>query len=299
MSIRSLLLAAFVAGAGFLGSAPAQESASAENCDRACLKDFVDCYFDALVKHDPSKLAVSSSVKFTENGKQIPLGEGLWKTAGEPTFRMEIFDPETRGAAVEAVLREDNSLITFFLRLKVEDQKISEIETLVSRKGDSPVWAPEKLKETSAHFTRTIRPAERDSRFGLMAAADAYWRAMETMGTPEYCRAPLLPDTERYENGLKTTNVALKDGKPLTATQQFDEAVFPKVRVYDRRYPVVDEERGIVVSIVRFINKAGSKARAPESKKPFIAEFFAVTGGKIREIHAVIAGIPQSAPTGW
>ena len=299
MNTKGVLLATVIVGARLFGSALAQETTSADACNRACLRSFVDRYFDALVKHDPSKLAISSSVKFTENGKQIMLGEGLWKTAGEPTFRLEIFDPETGGAAVEAVLRENNSLITFFLRLKVEDQKISEVETLVSRKGDSPVWAPETLTEQSAHFTRTIRPAERDSRFDLIAAADAYWRAMETMGTPEYYRPPLLPDTERYENGLKTTNVAFKDGKPQTAAQQFDEAVFPKVRVYDRRYPVVDEERGIVVSIVRFGSKTGDATKSPGAKRPFIAEFFAVTGGRIREIHAVIAGIPQSTPSGW
>jgi hypothetical protein len=295
--MKSIIAPALIAGALLLGQASSQTIKG--DCNRVCLKDFVDDYFEALVIHDPSKLPVSSSVKFTENGKQIALGEGLWKTAGEPTFRLEIFDPETGGAAVEAVLKEKNSLIAFFLRLKIKDQKISEIETLVSRKGDSPVWAPERLTELSPHFIRTIRPAERDSRFELIAAADAYWRAMETMGTPEYIRPPLLPDTERYENGLKTTNVAFKEGKPSTAMQQFDEVAFPKARVYDRRYPVVDEERGIVLSIVRFTGKAGEKPRAPASKKPFIAEFFAVTGGKIREIHAVIAGVPESSPSSW
>jgi hypothetical protein len=299
MNSKGMLLATTMMGVGLLCSVMAQEAASAETCNRAYLKGFVDAYFDALVKHDPSKLAVSPSVKFTENGKQIRLGEGLWKTAGEPTFKLEIYDPETCGAAVEAVLKENNNLITFFLRLKVVDQKISEVETLVCRKGDSPVWDPEKLTELTANFTRTIRPAERDSRYDLMAAADAYWRAMETMGTPDYYRPPLLPDTERRENGLRTTNVPFKGKEPNTATQQFDEVAFPKARIYDRRYPVVDEERGIVVSIVRFGSKTPEKTKPAGAKGPFVAEFFAVTSGKIREIHAVLVDIPHSNPTGW
>jgi hypothetical protein len=38
---------------------------------------------------------------------------------------------------------------------------------------------------------------ERNSRFELLAAADAYFRSFETNGTPDYIPAPLLPEADR------------------------------------------------------------------------------------------------------
>ena len=47
------------------------DTSAAKGCDRACLQGFVDSYLDAMAKHDPSKLPVAASVKFTENGKAL------------------------------------------------------------------------------------------------------------------------------------------------------------------------------------------------------------------------------------
>ena len=49
--------------------------AAGSSCDRACLQGVVDSYLDAMAKHDPSNLPVAPSVRFTENGKELKLGE--------------------------------------------------------------------------------------------------------------------------------------------------------------------------------------------------------------------------------
>lgn len=282
-------------------------AAAQETCDRACLKQIADRYFDALARHDPAGLPLAAGIKATENGKPVKLGEGLWQSAGRATYRMDTFDPQTGGAGIIAVITEKDQPVILALRLKVEAGKISEAETIYCRKGDAGfLWAPDKLTQPPAHFTRWIRPAERDSRYALIDAADGYFRAFETEGTPEYVRAAMLPDTNRFENGLQTTNVSLGGRKPTTATEQFDMAAFKNARIYDRRYPVVDEEHGTIMSIVRFgrkLNPDGTEIpleRATQAQgSPLVAEFFAVTGGKIREIQAVLITVPVGSPTGW
>ena len=71
----ALLLVAF--------AQPAKPAAApaAGDCDRDCLNQFVDQYLDALVAHDPSKLPVTKTVKFTEDGQRLELGDGFWRTA--------------------------------------------------------------------------------------------------------------------------------------------------------------------------------------------------------------------------
>ena len=139
------------------------------------------------------------------------------------------------------------------MRLKVENHLITEVESILVPGDDPAVFhAPEKFVEVPRYFTRTIRPAEQNSRYELMAAADAYFRAFQSEGTPDYIRAPLLPSTLRFENGVQATNVDLKVHKATTAAEQFDNAMFKGTKIYDRRYPVVDTETGTVMALVRF-----------------------------------------------
>src|SRR5690606_30866609 len=53
--------------------------AAAPDCDRSCLAGFIDQYVDALVAGNPQRLAVTDAVRFTEDSRELPLGEGLWK----------------------------------------------------------------------------------------------------------------------------------------------------------------------------------------------------------------------------
>lgn len=47
-------------------------------CDRACLNGFVDQYLAALVAHDPSRLPLTKTARYTENGQTLQLGDGIW-----------------------------------------------------------------------------------------------------------------------------------------------------------------------------------------------------------------------------
>lgn len=295
----AVLWPAFATGATAARPTDAEDAAK-YNCDRECLKHISDLYFEALAQHKPSLLPLAPNVKYTETGKVLRVGEGLWKNAGAPTYRLEVFDPQTGGIGIDAVVPDSGVPTIVGLRLKVENHLVTEIESILVRGDDPSVFhAPEKLVQPSRYFTRKLRPAEQNSRFELMAAADAYFRAFQTEGTPDYIRAPLLPDTLRFENGVQATNVDLKVHKATTAAEQFDNAMFKGTIIYDRRYPVVDTDTGVVMALVRFHNNAAVPPAGSSVVRgdAFVCEIFAVTQGKIMEIQATWIQPPDQLPT--
>ena len=63
------------------------------SCDRECLRGFITQYLDAMVAHKPDSLPVADGVKFTEDCKEIKLGEGIWKNfSGLTDYRRDILD---------------------------------------------------------------------------------------------------------------------------------------------------------------------------------------------------------------
>ena len=287
-------LAALAAGA----TAPA---AAQPACDRACLTGFIDSYFAALLANDASKLRQAAGARITDNGSEKKLADTFWASAETTVHRFDIVNTERGDTGTQTVIRNaDGGKTMHMVRLKVLNGAITEIETIKANEGDADrLWGPDQLTAVSPDLTHSIRVAERDSYYGLIAVAEGYWRAFQTNGTPEYRAAQLMPDARRYENGLQTTGV-MRDGVYQSAQRGFDEGRFLNRNLWDRRYPVVDEERGIVLSIVRFGLKAGTASQsAVTSNDRLVAEFFAVKRGYIQEIQAVLVNRPDAQPTGW
>jgi hypothetical protein len=116
--------------------------AGTSGCTRELLKATVDAYFKALTTHAPTSLPLATTLKFTENGKASKLGdEGLWKTAGTLKYAHSAYDTETCMSASEAVVPDGTTDVPMALRLKLVDQKLTEIEHIVARAGDYPALA--------------------------------------------------------------------------------------------------------------------------------------------------------------
>ena len=108
-------------------------------CDRECLNGFVDQYLAALVAKDSGRLPWAAHVKFTENNVVLQVGDGLWGTiSARGPDDLKAADTETGQAAYFGVVDERGNQAFFALRLKIEDGKISEVETVVDRKGYGP-----------------------------------------------------------------------------------------------------------------------------------------------------------------
>jgi len=286
-------LAAFAAGA---------TPASAQTpCDRACLTKVVDAYFAALIANDAAALRQAARARITENGAEKKLAETFWDGAQSVAYRFDIVNTNRGDTGTESVVvNADGSKTLHMLRLKVAGGAITEIETIKANQGEADrLWDPDRLSSVSPDLQLTIREAERDSYYALIAAAEGYWRAFQTNGTPDYHPAPLMPDARRFENGLQTTGL-VRDGQFVSAQSGFDAGRFVNRNIWDRRYPVVDEERGIVLSIVRFGLKGGAQSQsAATTNDRLVAEFFAVKRGQIQEIQAVLFNLPDARPTGW
>jgi hypothetical protein len=268
--------------------------AADKSCDRACLQGIVDSYLDAMAKHDPSTLPVAASVKFTENGKQLKLGEGFWKTAGASKYRLYALDPIAGDASVQAVVSENGALDTFFVRLKLKAKKITEAETLVCRKGEAVFFAPEKMTTAPAIYSELLPESEKTARAQLIKQASAYFTAVQSEGTKDYRAAPLAPDMNRFENGEQTTNVPVMGNPAMSGPEQLDKGVFKGLIVDHRRFPVVDTERGVVLGLIMMhANRNGQMGGI------LISEMFKIAGNKIEQVQAVMVNVPNDSDTGW
>jgi hypothetical protein len=304
-------------------------AAQSDACDRQCLEGFVDRYLDALVKHDVSAVPLAGTVRFTENGQRLTVGDGLWRSMkAKGAYRLFVADAEAGQVAFIGTLLEENADPTqgtpalIALRLRVAGSEITEIEQAVIRSVDAAKRV-ETLGRPHELFTETIPENERMSRADLIRAANMYFSGMQQNdGKGEY---PFADDCNRIENGVQTTNRPTPEGEtrpdPKTATnysaqwsclEQFQSGLLHFVtRIRDRRYVAVDRERGLVFAFGFFDHSAGDTRNftTPTGRSVtagpaqpwtwYIAEMFRIEKGKIRRIEAVLDRVPYGMISGW
>ena len=277
----------------------------AQECTRTELFDFINRYIEALVVRDPSGLPVSPHLKATENGEPLILGEGLWKTARAVTCRKTFVDPETGQACFFGVVieKEDKKAI-FVLRIKIKYHQIAEVETLVAREGCHPLFFPDELT-LKPILDMMVPETERSPRDRLIEIADSYFEGLEQN---DVSLIPFHPDCNRRENGFLTTNNPPR--APRSAAAGIPRLNYIK-KVRDRRYPIVDEARGIVLGIVHFdVPGNENEATAPsdgslestlriQPRTLFLYELFKIEDGLIRDIEAFMSNAPLGASLGW
>lgn len=301
----------------------AQHGASdraAGRCDRTCLEGLVEQYLGALFAHDPARLSITPDVRFTENGQQLELGDGLWRTvSGKGTFHLTVPDEAAGEVAWLGSIREAGTPAMLALRLGVRGRRIAQIETLVQRSDRSALG----FEKIGYHWTEVIPTAERMSRDALVHTANLYFSGIQLNdGKGVY---PFAPDCNRIENGSFTTNVPTPPGQkrpdPRTANiysaqwsclEQFKSGLIHFVtRVRDRRFVAVDPERGVVFAFGFFDHAAGDTRtfQTPDGrtvtagpKQPWtweLAETFQIERGKIREIMAIMNHVEYGMNSGW
>jgi hypothetical protein len=281
-------------------------------CDRACLEGFADRYLEALTAHDPARLPLAKNVRYTENGQTLKLGDGMWgPVSGIGNYRVRFSDPQAGQIGFFAVLEENGHPAVAGIRLKVEDRKIREIEAVIARKAQDSWGKPETLVD-QPEFRAALAPSEHRPRNELIAIANSYFEGLEK-ATDKL--TPFEKNCTRIENGNVTANNPKGDNpiQKMTAGEQFATG-FSKfiTRIRERRFPVVDEERGLVYAIV-FFDHAGTVTKVrlangfemkvpPPYDTPYtflIGELFKIVDGKIARIEAVLLPVPYGMPSGW
>jgi len=296
-------------------------------CDRACLTRAMTGFLDALVSRDPAKANLAPNVRYTEDGVELPVGEGLWGTAtGLGRYRHDFADPVTGNAAVFTIVDERGHKSILSARVKVVGGSITEAEVIVSRAGvmgggmgDAGIHALETAGAPEALWTQTVPPAERLSREELRRVANQYFVGLEKNdGKGDY---PFSDDCERLEGGLPTTNRTEplgpagggygQDLMRMGCKAQFEQGYYRWLdRIRNRRFVLIDPERGVVFSFV-FFDHSGTipevTLRSGRTVKvaitqPFsweLAEAFKITNGKIRRIEAAMKQAPYGMGPNW
>ena len=292
-------------------------------CGRACLTGFMDRYLKALQAHDPAGLPVSARIRVTEDGAPLQLGDGLWRTlSGLKSFRLDFADPVTGQVGALVLVEENGNPALVALRLKVAAGRITEVESVLARKGELQQLQTDLLVEPLPILREAVPAGAASSRAELVGIVDKYFDAIERA---DGSIVPFADDGFRIENGVRTCNNP--DGPPpgaiaafarmrtMKCADQLSTKIFTYIKsVRPRRYVVVDEERGLVLGIFRF-NHPGdvpyadspgfgrvSMAANPWAIRPtsaLIAELFKIQDHKIQRVMAVITNVPYRMPTGW
>ncbi len=236
-------------------------------CGRACLEHVADQVAQAMVSKDTAGLPLSRDVRYTEGGQPLKVGDGFWSTAsGLGDYAHYFADPDSGQVVVMRTMREGhgpNADNLMALRVRVELGRITEIETTFYKKGSGPAWndagidSLNKAKAPPAVWLQPVAPGRRLGRQELIEDANFYFEGLQRNDGHGYY--PFTSTCNRIENGLSTTNnTEVQKGQPFqpfsfTCKEQFSTGYYGVVtEIVNRRYLVVDPERGIVVAFATF-----------------------------------------------
>lgn len=279
----AIFLACSPACSGEHASSPL--AATADACDRSCLIGVIDQYLDALTHGDSSSLPLAAGVRATENTAALTLGEGLWKThVTLGSYRQAFADATTGQVGALVVISSDDKPAFLTLRLKVVARKVAEVETLVTREGDSAFFAPQNLSTTDPVFDEILPESQRRPREQLIATVDDYF---DGIVANDGSGLMFDPECHRLENGVETA-------KSPNIGAQF--ANFTYIKRIDRRFFVGDVERGLAWGIFAF-QIPGDATHAPRTT--FIGELFKLVGEPIRSVQAFMLNTPFGTGSGW
>ena len=301
----SALAGLFGLALSFTASCTSTDGPAATACDRACLGARLTSYLTALQQHDLSSARLAQTFRATENGADIEAGGGLAKslTALGDTQR-RYCDPITGQAAYLGVAREGADTVLIAVRIRVQDGKISESESFVARKGDA-LFSPDGFAALPPRAPTPLPAEQRRPRTEMIAVANSYF---EGLATHDGSKIPRIKGCDRLENGTRVTNRAPREapapGAPAVEFGSTDcasglERMTQIAGVAHRRFPLVDEEAGVVMGVGLFLRPPGQTGNF--SKRNLLTEFFEITDGKLSGIYAVMHYLDAAAPdgTGW
>ncbi len=220
------------------------------------MKEYADLLFKSMVAHDPWMLPLADRYAATENSVAASLNMmSFWRTVTGVKHRGQcVVDPVWGQVVVTAALDEGGSSTVFWGRLKIENDKISELELYSLRcRGEAGfIMLADEMGSLPAGWTSPIPPDGKATREELLQVGRAIFGSdlpgpesspdcilMEAGGIvmedPDYLDA-LFPENAqpRTSNERVSIPAGLHPGRPG-----------------DRKARVValDEEQGIAVAI--------------------------------------------------
>ena len=238
----------------------ARENARLPRFTRAELYAVLDRYLAALKAQDPiTRRLGAAGAQHREqrrpDGGRRPLADdhGRW-AATTCALRTRSW---ARWAYFGTVT-ETEETAAFTLRLKVVDEQVAEVETLVVRQLDSGIKFEGQKFEHKPAMNEILPPAQRLPRPRMISLADGYFDTLQLNDGTLFTK--FHANCKRVENGVQTTNnpnFAVVPVSRLGCEEQFRLGNYRyDTRLRARRFPLVDEERGLVLA-AGFIDHSG------------------------------------------
>ncbi|HEX6998423.1 MAG TPA: hypothetical protein VF322_09775 [Gammaproteobacteria bacterium] len=240
------------------------------SCTRGGLQRAVDLYIEAQTKGDTSGLPLARGLGYLENAAPADIGSGLISTPLEIDHHRSLLDTDTCQTFTEVIVTDPEKPYVLGTRLRVNHDKIAEIEILWTTTGYWLFDADAYLRYSSTENWDPIPAERRDSRGTLVAAANAY---LDAFLEGKIDLVPWGFPCVRVEGGAYTGK-----GSP---DDSCEVGVPSGVNIANRRF-VVDEVIGAVVAFCTFgAGSPGGGSGAPDT------HLFRVENGKLRYVHTL------------
>jgi hypothetical protein len=243
------------------------------SCTREGLQQAADLYIAGQTKGDFSNLPLPRGVGYWENVAPANIQTGFLTKPLNIDHTFTIIDPDSCQTFTEVIVTNKEAPYVVGTRLRVNHDKIAEIETLWTTTGYWLFNADAYLKYATEEKWDVIPKGKRTPRGKLVAAANAYLDAFLEKKTD---LVPWGYPCHRTEGGAHT-------GKGLP-TDSCADGVPAGVNIANRHF-VVDEEKGTVQVFCTFgaggPNGPSGSSGAPDS------HMFRLENGKLRYVHTL------------
>jgi len=233
-------------------------------CTPDGLQTATDLYIAAQSKGDTSALPLATGLAYIENMEKVDIKTGVVQKPMKIDFHRTLIDPATCQTFTEVIVTDKAHPYVLGTRLRINHDKIVEIESMVTQQGDWLFNADNYMKWSPNEDWGVIPAGQRDSRDTLVAAANAY---LDAFLEKKLDLVPWGYPCERTEGGLRTGKGAPDDSCSV--------GVPAGVNIVARRF-VVDETMGAVVAFCNF-----GVGGLPDT------HLFRVEKGKLRYVHTL------------
>jgi hypothetical protein len=247
-------------------------------CGQECLSKVMKNFLAAVGRGEWRTVPLAEGAEIRENTKLVTLDATAWKPVKAIRSIMTFADAVTGNVVSRAgVGLGDGKAGYISTRLKVAaGGRITDVEMssdVSPRVVSAYVW------NLDPQFTAALPPEQRVTRVALEALARRYFHALST-------HQPVAADFDdancnRFHSGQQITNAgqnSVEGGPPRTCVASM-EGDPPWGPATEQRFPVIDEERGLVFGVTLL-----HYPKTPNQSVMYVSEVFKVVGGRIVKI---------------
>jgi hypothetical protein len=233
-------------------------------CTRDGLQAATNLYIDAQTKGDTSGMPLATGLAYIENMQVVDIKTGVIAKPLKIDFHRTLVDPTTCQTFTEVIVTDKTHPYVLGTRVRVNHDKIVEIESMVTQPGDWLFNVDNYYKWSPSENWGVIPAGERDTRETLVGAANAY---LDAFLEKKLDLVPWGEPCNRTEGGIRTGKEAPDDSCTV--------GVPAGVNIVGRRF-IVDETIGAVVAFCNF-----GVGGLPDS------HLFRLEHGKLRYVHTL------------